>query len=594
MRNGVLFLNLLQMSVAGGVLILAVVLIRAIAINRLPKRFFLLFWGIAVFRLIIPFSPASPFSIYNVRQLGENSVFRCLEREERPREEGEVWEGETAWEEGPREETAVWAGDMPEKAAGKTNITGMAEIIWGMGCCVCFLFFAGAYLNCRKIFAVSVPVENEYAARWQEGHRLRRKIRIRQSDRIQTPLTYGLFHPVILVSEDTDWNQGQQMAFVLEHEFIHIKRWDILSKSLMIAVLSIHWFNPLVWVMYILFNRDLELSCDEAVVYGFGIRGRADYARALISMEELKSGLMPLCNHFGRSAVEERIGAIMKTKKRTFGKAAAGAAVLLCLFLFLGTRGVNRDEAAYTREQVNILGEETVVYSEEDDVSPGGGQAAYRQEKTDHSLLPETVAGGNEAVYETGDDAKDHGNRAYQVAKSEYFTQYKKWGISYDSRKGYLVYDGHNIGYFKDELSESHFIRYVDETGEVGVEINRDKNREITGITDFPLSEVVYGDQVAEETAELNAEAAVAAEATYVNDKEETPVNEEYKNNGVEWDKDKSIWVYQGEPVAVLYDQGSIYTYDLGKVYLEVVRGPWGGIQKIRRMTKEETEQLFR
>ena len=78
----------------------------------------------------------------------------------------------------------------------------------------------------------------------------------------------------------------------------------------------VHWFDPLVWVMYVLANRDLELSCDEIVVHRFG-GARADYARTLIRMMETRSGVAPLCNGFSKNAIEERITAIMKTKKTT-------------------------------------------------------------------------------------------------------------------------------------------------------------------------------------------------------------------------------------------------------------------------------------
>ena len=94
-------------------------------------------------------------------------------------------------------------------------------------------------------------------------------------------------------------------------------------------VLCVHWFNPLVWVMYVLANRDIELSCDEAVVRLFGENTKAAYARTLISMEETRSGLAPLCNNFSKNAIEERITAIMKMKKTSIA-AVLLAAVLVC------------------------------------------------------------------------------------------------------------------------------------------------------------------------------------------------------------------------------------------------------------------------
>lgn len=108
---------------------------------------------------------------------------------------------------------------------------------------------------------------------------------------------------------------GWELSLCLEHEFVHIKRLDGLTKLILIAALCLHWFNPLVWVMVVLANRDLELSCDEAVVRLFGEQVKSAYARTLIHMEEIKSGCLPLCSNFSKNAIEERITAIMKIKK---------------------------------------------------------------------------------------------------------------------------------------------------------------------------------------------------------------------------------------------------------------------------------------
>ena len=130
-------------------------------------------------------------------------------------------------------------------------------------------------------------------------------------------MTYGVIHPVILLPKTTVWNNEETLHYVLAHELVHIKRFDIITKVVLAAALCIHWFNPLVWVMYVLANRDIELSCDETVIRQFGENTRAAYAKVLISMEETRSGFIPLCNNFSRNAIEERITAIMKTRKTT-------------------------------------------------------------------------------------------------------------------------------------------------------------------------------------------------------------------------------------------------------------------------------------
>ena len=163
-------------------------------------------------------------------------------------------------------------------------------IVWAVGAAVCAVVFAVAYGRCCREFRASFPAENDVIRRWLQSHPLRRTIAIRQSGRISSPLTFGVLRPVILVPKKTDWTDETALRYVLEHEFVHIQRFDVLSKLLLIAAVCVHWFNPLVWVMYVLANRDLELSCDETVLRRFGGDVRAAYARVLIRMEAARSG----------------------------------------------------------------------------------------------------------------------------------------------------------------------------------------------------------------------------------------------------------------------------------------------------------------
>ena len=159
-----------------------------------------------------------------------------------------------------------------------------------MGAAVCAVVFAAAYGRCCREFRASFPVESEVTRRWLQSHPLRRTVAIRQSGRISSPLTFGVLRPVILVPKKTDWTDETALRYVLEHEFVHIQRFDVLSKLLLIAAVCVHRFNLLVWVMYVLANRDLELSCDETVLRRFGGDVRAAYARVLIRMEAARGG----------------------------------------------------------------------------------------------------------------------------------------------------------------------------------------------------------------------------------------------------------------------------------------------------------------
>ena len=305
-------MSLLQMSVSGAVMILVITVIRALAINRVPKNTFLALWGIALVRLLIPFSFPSWFSIYSlleretpamVKDAPAIRLFPII----------------------PSEQLAT----VPHNTSVSVETVSAGEIVWAAGVILCAIFFVLVYWKCHKEFQMSLPVENTFTQRWLQAHQLMRSISIRQSSLVSAPLTFGVWHPVILMPKKTDWKNESALQYVLEHEFVHIRRFDTIKKLLLIIAVCVHWFNPLVWAMYILANRDIELSCDEAVVHQFGNNTRATYAKILISMEETRSGFTPLCNNFSKNAIEERITAIMKTKKTTIVMLVASAIVII-------------------------------------------------------------------------------------------------------------------------------------------------------------------------------------------------------------------------------------------------------------------------
>lgn len=306
-------MKLLQMSLAGGVMILVITVIRALAIERLPKKTFLALWAAALARLLAPVSLPSALSIYSL-----------LARRAPAAAE---WTAVPALPDLPVAAETAAAAAAQQTASAPAAQAPVWTIVWAVGVAVCAVVFAAAYGRCCREFRASFPVESEVTRRWLQSHPLRRTIAIRRSGRISSPLTFGVLRPVILMPKKTDWTDETALRYVLEHEFVHIQRFDVLSKLLLIAAVCVHWFNPLVWVMYVLANRDLELSCDETVLRRFVGDVRAAYARVLIRMEAARGGFAPLCNHFGKNAIEERITAIMKTKRITI--VSLGLAALL-------------------------------------------------------------------------------------------------------------------------------------------------------------------------------------------------------------------------------------------------------------------------
>ena len=306
-------MSLFQMSVAGGVLILFIVVIRALAIHRLPKTTFLALWMIAALRLLLPFSIPLTFNIH----IGLD-VFSDVVQELPSGNIGSPLPGENL----PSYDTGAAA---PSPA---TEHISTFEILWLVGVLLLALYFFISYFRSMQKFRMSIPDNTPYIREWLTTHQIIRSIEARSSDLISSPLTYGILHPVILLPKKLDRNDQAALKYVLTHEYVHIRRFDAITKILFAAVLCIHWFNPFVWVMYVLANRDMELSCDAWVIRMMGAKNRSSYALMLIKMEERRSGMSALCSHLGKNAISERIEAIMKFKKTSI-LACAFALVLV-------------------------------------------------------------------------------------------------------------------------------------------------------------------------------------------------------------------------------------------------------------------------
>lgn len=330
-------MSLFHMSIYGAVIILAIVLIRTFTLHKLPKKIFLVLWGIALLRLLVPFEISSSFSIYSLLGLPPAPASHTS---------GQIDQTASGL---PNEFVfePLLLQDMPSTtefetdtvaihSTGTFHFNRILSFLPGVGTLLCGLYFLLTYLKCYREFRTSLPVKEPYAAEWLSAHPLRRTISIRQSDLISTPLTYGIFRPIILLPKTMDWSDRRQADYILCHEFTHIRRFDQVAKLFMVAALCLHWFNPLVWVMYYLFNRDIELSCDESVLQ-HSREDRSSYAMTLIHMEENRTQAASLFSHFSENAIEERIVAIMKMQKITFGVSLFSVILVVAVILTLAT-----------------------------------------------------------------------------------------------------------------------------------------------------------------------------------------------------------------------------------------------------------------
>lgn len=291
-------MSILEMTLTGGVMALVITALRAILLNKLPKRTFVLLWEIAMLRLVLPISIPAVTSVYSLFSLFSNSA---LTAQTVP---------ETTVINIPIIPNAITDGDLQ---AGISM--PIYAIVWFSGIAIMLAVFVAGYMIVYRRYRCAAIVKGGYIEEWLLEQKIHRNVRIRCSEQAVSPLTYGILRPTILLPESLENKQSEQLNYILMHEMTHIRRFDMLRKIAAAAVLCIHWFNPAVWLLFLLYNRDIELACDEAVVRKMKGDCRSAYAMALIGMEEKQRGFSSLYSHFSRNAIEERIVAIMKTRK---------------------------------------------------------------------------------------------------------------------------------------------------------------------------------------------------------------------------------------------------------------------------------------
>lgn len=299
--------GLLSASGSAAVMIFALIVLRSLFQDRTPRRIYCLLWDLVLVRLLILAALPSPLSIWrSAPAVSPMAVQGTL----------------SAANSAPVVMETAGASSAAPVSAGT-----IVSAVWLTVALAAAAWFILNHLSARRVYAASLPCADGFVRDWLSARALRRPIGVRVSDRVAAPLTYGILRPLILLPSGLDFGDRQALGCILEHEYQHILRFDTLRKALLAAAACLHWFNPLVWLMFILCGRDMELLCDEAVTCGGA--DRAGYARALLNMEE-RRGRWELASHFSQNALEERIRSIMK-KKHISIAALIAVLIIMCI-----------------------------------------------------------------------------------------------------------------------------------------------------------------------------------------------------------------------------------------------------------------------
>ena len=338
----------LSASLAAGVLILLTALVRHFAGNRLPRRMYIALWDIAVLRLLIPVGL--------------------------PRADGALaaYVQTTAFVQPLQAETitadVVDAQALSDAADSAFHFSetmrAVLPMLWAAVALGLALYFIAAYIRSTRAFAQSLPDDDPRCAAFLQTHPTRRRVQIRVSGRIASPLSYGLLRPVILLPKGMN---RDGLPFVLEHEMAHIRALDAWRKLFVLAALCLHWFNPTVFLLFLLVNRDMELLCDERVLSRRATSSKRAYALTLLEMEAARSAA-PTMSCFRMTGIEERILTMKNTKKNTpLTRLVAGSLVAASCFAMISAVPACADDKVFIvkAEDALVMWENTFVSSED-------------------------------------------------------------------------------------------------------------------------------------------------------------------------------------------------------------------------------------
>ena len=302
-----LFLKILSLSLGATYVAAAVIALRLL-LRRTPKWIVCALWGLVAIRLLCPFTLESAVSLAPSPDFRPTQVISAVRTETptgtpRPSAARPATAG-TA--QAPTEAPAQAPAETPEESQAPAQIgTAVLARVWLLGVAGMLGYLIFSTLRLRRRVGVSVPLAEN----------------VRRGAFVDTPFVLGLLRPVIYLPESVS---PEDMPYVLAHERAHIRRRDHWWKPLGFVLLSVYWFNPVLWLAYVLLCRDIEAACDERVIRDMAAEGRRAYSTALLHCSVGRGAIAACPLAFGETGVKGRIRAVASYKKPAFWAILAG------------------------------------------------------------------------------------------------------------------------------------------------------------------------------------------------------------------------------------------------------------------------------
>lgn len=335
------FLTLVNRGLSAGWLVLAVIAARFL-LKKAPRWAVCALWGLVALRLLCPFSPESPLSLIpDAQPVSPEAVWNTVPAVEMAPDATEAPVSPVL--------EAVLPDGLPVSPTPAQEIVAAASILWCAGLVGMALYTLVSYRRLSRRVKGAVRIDGN----------------LYQGAAIPTPFVLGVLRPRIYLPNTLS---REDMPYVIAHERAHIRRRDPLWKALGFGLLCIYWFQPLLWLGYALFCRDMELACDEKVASALSPSHRANYSQALLNCSAGRRFLAACPVAFGEVGVKERVKRVLSFRRPTLR--AVLAAVLICAVIavcFL-TNPVTPEPPKVTVAQMSITAE---------DVTPTGMTLTY-------------------------------------------------------------------------------------------------------------------------------------------------------------------------------------------------------------------------
>lgn len=330
------FIDLVNISITASWVVLAVVVIR-FCLKKAPKWLSCALWGVVALRLVFPFSLESELSLIpSTQTINPSAIYN---------DSFEVDTGFSAVDNavnGTVENTVVnTVNNTVDSTVNSLKENADVSVTEGVGIAgiIAFVWLIGMFAMAGYAFISFLRLKLKLrTAVKKEGN-------IYQSESVGSPFVLGLLRPRIYMPYKTD---EADIPLVVAHEKAHIKRFDHIIKPLGYLLLSVHWFNPLMWVAYILLCRDIEAACDEKVIKELGEDVRKSYSTALLNASISRRSVAACPLAFGEVGVKERIKGVMNYKKPAFWVIIAGVAVCIIAAVCLLTNPKGSKKTDYT------------------------------------------------------------------------------------------------------------------------------------------------------------------------------------------------------------------------------------------------------